>query len=69
MLCAHGGFNFDFKVLLNNMKKYNISLRELHLAELHFALYLRVLQKGELQNVNKRLVFFEFLRNNFVNVC
>ena len=37
MLCAHGGFNFDFKLLINNMQKHKIPLNELEFAQLHFA--------------------------------
>ena len=36
VLCAHGG-NFDFKILINNMQKHKIPLKELGFAELHFA--------------------------------
>ena len=35
--CAHGGFNFDFKLLINNMQKHKILLNELEFAQLHFA--------------------------------
>jgi hypothetical protein len=27
VICAHGGFNFDFKILINNMQKYDIPLK------------------------------------------
>ena len=37
VLCAHGGFNFDFKILINNMRKHQIPLDQLRIAGVHFA--------------------------------
>ena len=61
MLCAHGGFNFDFKVLLNNMKKYDISLRELRMAQLHFADTFEFCKEVSYKTLIKALYFLSSL--------
>ena len=37
VLCAHGGFNFDYPILLHNMAKHNTDLKYLKYCQLHFA--------------------------------
>ncbi len=60
MLCTHTGFNFDFKILIKNMQKYEIPLKQLGSAKLHFADTFEFCKEVSFLYVNTALMYFSF---------